>query len=174
VQSMRSLFFGVILGILLTVAIGWSASKYYGYFVVPAASYLTYKAASEVLDRVRLKNSERKNGLQNKTAKKAGKRLASTAIAAGTVGTIAVIGAGTIFLIEDHCDELAEINELNQLIEDSNEGFDYQVCFEETKEYVDIWKDEAKDYAEENWRSIVEKSGESWANIKGAIGWPWF
>jgi hypothetical protein len=172
---LRHLFFGALIGVVVTTLVGFASWKYSGYVAVSAASYAAYKGASAAIDKIKQRNVAKKSDLKQKTAKKAGKRLGTAVIAAGTIGTVAVVGVSTSFLIEDHCEGLREIYELDALTNDQESPFDYAVCLAETKTMIADWSSEAVSHGKEQWREILTQTAELTETSKELMPkWPWF
>jgi len=171
----KGIVIGLVLGSLLTVATGVFVSRLgWGYALVPVGTYASFKASEAILNKINERNVQKKNSLKSKSTMRAGKRLSTSAISAGTIGTIAVVGATTIFLIEDHCEQIAEIHETEAILNGENEMFDYNSCLKDSRELVKDWGDEAKAYTIENWKTIIEWSRFNRDEAKKLLGWPWF
>lgn len=172
---LRHVILGALIGALITALVGFAGWKYSGYVAVSAASYAAYKGASVALDKIKQRNASKKSDLKQKTAKKAGKRLGTSVIAAGTVGTLAVVGVGTSFLIEDHCEELREVYDLDSLASNQEFSFDYAVCLAETKLMIVDWGAEALSYGKTQWRDILTQTTKVTEASKEVMPkWPWF
>jgi hypothetical protein len=172
---LRHMVLGALIGVFVTTLVGFASWKYSGYVAVSAATYAAYKSASMAIDKIKQRNIAKKSDLKQKTAKKAGKRLGASAIAAGTVGTVAVVGVGTSFLIEDHCEDLREIYELDSLLGPQELQFDYGVCLADTKAMIGEWGEEALIFGKAQWRDVLAQTTELTEMSKELMPrWPWF
>lgn len=147
---MKKIIFGVLVGVLMSIVAGYAFVKYKGYVLAPAAAM----SALYVLDKLKMRNDEKKKNLSQKTAKKTGERLASQSIAAGTLGAAAVVGLVTSYAIVDHCEELKDINEVDNLLNGDEKEFSFESCIKTTKESTQVWMGEAYTYSKEQAKII--------------------
>ncbi len=160
----------VIITVVLTVSVmvsgALAAIKLGGWVVISGGTYATLKASQAALSQIRDRNQARKQRLAQKTTQKAGRRIATGAIAAGTVGTMAVIAVTTANLVEDHCDELRELTALEAIASGEEPDFEWESCISETRELASSWGSDAIDYG----RQQVDALGSYIQKSSSAVG----
>jgi len=127
-----SLFFNSMLGMfgLTTVA-------------VDKLSKLT--AASQVLDTVKSRHKNKKLQTSKKFIKKASKKIASTAVAAATVGTVAVAVAMVKLEIDDYCEDKKQLQDDDNALYSTNIEFNLSQCITEANADSKVIYSEAKE-----------------------------
>jgi uncharacterized protein YbjQ (UPF0145 family) len=162
---MKKFILGVLIGILIAFVFGYAFAKYKGYVLAPAAAV----SALYALDKLKMRNADKKKNLTHKTAKKTGKRLASQSIAAGTLGTAAVVGLATSYAVVDHCEELNDIHEVDNLLNGDAKEFDFESCIQTTKESTQIWMTEAFEYSQEQTKIIISDIKEKASDFRSKL-----
>jgi hypothetical protein len=144
--AIKSAIYGVCIalalvaaGLMLVFQMGW-------YVLVPSKEFAALHASQAVLSKVSQWNQHKRTQLKAKVAKKATKRIATSATASvlPIVSTVAATGAAAYFIIEDHCDALAENFELQQMLIAGTEKFDTDRCLAEMQIEAKEWVTEAK------------------------------
>ena len=139
----------VAAGLMLVFKMGW-------YVLVPSKEFAALSASQAVLSKVGQWNQHKRTQLKAKVAKKATKRIASSAVAGALpiMATVAAAGATTYFLVEDHCDALAENFELEQMLVAGTEKYDTDRCLAEMKMEAKEWVIDAKTEGERNFHEL--------------------
>lgn len=154
--AIKSAIYGVCLalamvtaGLLLVFKMGW-------YVLVPSQEFATLTASQAMLSKVSQWNQHKRTQLKAKAAKKATKRIAASATASvlPIVATVAATGATAYFLVEDHCDALAENFELDQMLIAGTEKFDTDRCLAEMEVEAKEWINEAKTEGKESFNEL--------------------
>lgn len=154
------------------------------------------RQSQQVVETMKDRNADKKHKSPRKFAQKAGKKLSTTAVAAATVGTVAVVGVTTFFLAEEYCDEKEELNEETNLLYGTNEAFNRKACLTAAEQDVKVvWDDvkegatgavktaidETSEYSSEKWAAVKEataaalrkaneSTGETWTDMKSWFG----
>ena len=130
------------------------------------------KSSHLVAQRMKTLHKQRKIKTTKRFAARSGKRVASTALAAATIGTVAVVTAMTYLEISDYCDEKQDLQEDANVLYGTNVAFNFDQCIEEGKEESKRILSEVKEYSVETASSAfdntVRYSAEKWAAIKEA------
>lgn len=154
--AIKSVIYGVCLaltlvaaGLMLVFQMGW-------YVLVPSKEFAALHASQAVLSQVSQWNQHKRSQLKAKAAKKATKRIATSATASvlPIVATVAATGATAYFLVEDHCDALAQNFELDQMLIAGAEKFDTDRCLAEMKVEAKEWVAEAKTEGRESFDEL--------------------
>jgi hypothetical protein len=154
--AIKSAIYGVCIalvmvtaGLLLVFKMGW-------YVLVPSKEFAALHASQAMLSQVSQWNQHKRTQLKAKAAKKATKRIAASATASvlPVVATVAATGATAYFLVEDHCDALAENFELDQMLIAGTEKFDTDRCLAEMEVEAKEWINEAKTEGKESFNEL--------------------
>ena len=153
---LKGIFYGAVLTVSLAVAAGALVLKM-GYLTIQSAKEVAEAAAkvaalsatkraltkdlthsrginSKLRERNHLKLKKALPKLMKNGVKKGGAIVASSLGGALTVGlTTALVGT---LLADDHCENLKDIHEMDQLLDDAEKKFDYKMCFNETIKVV--------------------------------------
>jgi hypothetical protein len=107
-----------------------------GLFGLTAASVTAIaelRQAKHVVEQLKKKHDVKKNAISSRYIKKAGKRAATSAITALTIGTAGVVTAVVSFEAINYCEERKELQEDENILNGSNQTFSIDQCFEEAK-----------------------------------------
>lgn len=130
------------------------------------------KSSHFVAQQMKMRHKQRKLKATKRFAARSGKRVASTALAAATIGTVAVITTMTYLEVSDYCEEKQDLQEDANILYGTKVEFDFDQCVEEGKEDSKRIMSEAKQYSIETastaFDSTVRYSAEKWAVIKDA------
>lgn len=145
----------IILTITLTLSIitatvafaGQAILGLAGFTVVTVDKLHKLTAASQVLDKVKVHHSKRKLRTSKRFVKKASRKVASTAVAAATIGTVAVAATMIGLEVADYCEQQQEINELDNVLNGTNQAFDFNQCVDEASENTQLIFEEVKQAA---------------------------
>lgn len=121
VAMAASLFLNSILGAFSLVAL-------------PAGELLKLRASQQVVERMKERHNYKKTNASKRITKRAAKRVASTAVAAATVGTVAVAATMTGLEIADYCEEKQSLHEDESILYGTEAAFDLEHCLEEGKD----------------------------------------
>ena len=106
-----------------------------GLFGLAATSVETLndlRASQQVVQTMKKRHTQRKNRVLKRFARRSGKRVASTALAAATVGTVAVAAVMTTMAISDHCEEKRQLQEEENVLYGTHTAFDLDRCLDES------------------------------------------
>jgi hypothetical protein len=171
----------VLLSVLATAATMIFAAKLFlssilGFFnlaAVPLEAMQKLRASQEIVEKMKTRNAERKVRVTKRFVKKAGRRVAASALAATTVGTVAVAVVVTGMEINSYCDDKAELQADENLLNGTSDRFDYDACIEAAREDSIKILDEAKASttaaASEALGASREVVKKKWGSVKGAI-----
>ena len=125
-----------------------------------------------VAQRMKTLHKQRKIKTTKRFAARSGKRVASTALAAATIGTVAVVTAMTYLEISDYCDQKQDLQEDANILYGTEVEFNFDQCIEEGKKESKRILSEVKEYsietASSTFDNTVRYSAEKWAAIKEA------
>jgi hypothetical protein len=159
VSLAASLFLNSILGI-------------FGLAATSVETLTKLRNSQQVLEKVKQHHATKKTRVANRLTKRSTKRVASTALAAATVGTVAVAIVMTGLELENYCDEKASLQDDDNLLYGTEIQFDYEQCLEESQEDANVILAEAKDTVTSSVSDAFEKtsefSKETWADIQTA------
>lgn len=168
---------GFFVGILSTLtACGFAGHLYlnsilgvFGLSAVPLPTLAGLRASQATVSTLKSRHQAKKSNLSKRFVKRTGRRLASSALAAATVGTVAVIVTATGFEIADYCEDKEALLEEGNLLHGTNDTFDLDQCIEDAKSdtreiiasarndasaaVVDTWS-EARSYSEEQYQEL--------------------
>ena len=90
------------------------------------------QASQKVVQTMKKRHTQRKSRVTKRFVKRSGKRVASTALAAATVGTVAVAAVVTTMAISDHCGEKRLLQEDGNVFHGTSTAFDLDRCLGES------------------------------------------
>ena len=186
----------VILSVAATlVAVGLAAALFLntilGVFGLAATSIdalQNLRASQQVVEKMKKRHAQKKLDVSRKLAKGSAKRVASTALAAATVGTVGVAVTMASFEVAKYCEEKEELQDDANILYETNVAFDFDRCIEEGKkdskrmleglknssvEAVADAFDESARYSSETWAAIRAASVEAFQAAGAAVGELW-
>jgi hypothetical protein len=135
-------------------------------------SLQSLKTSHQVVEKMKKRHNQKKLNVSKKFAKKSTRRVASTALAAATVGTVAVAVTMVTFEVVDYCEEKKELQINGNLLYGTNVEFGIERCFEEGKEDSKTILQESMDSSvvavSNAFDETAKYSGEKWAAIREA------
>ena len=146
----------------------------FGLAATSAGTLATLQASQRVVEKMKARHARKQTRITKRFVKRSGRRVASTALAAAIVGTVAVVAAMTTIEIANYCDEKRALQEEANLLYGANIEFDLEQCLDESEE-------DAKEIIAEATGVVTTKVSDAfdtteryvkelWANIKaGAI-----
>lgn len=148
----KSALYGVLLTLALVVGALMLVLKMGWYVWIPgremAAMAASTMASKALLNQIEDRNKAKFSKLKSQVAKKASKRMATSTVAGMLPGSAVIAGVATAgFLIEDHCEELQDAFELDQLLKGGSEKFDHGACLKEMQAEAVQWGDDARQEA---------------------------
>ena len=115
---------------------------------------------------------QKKSRITKRFVKRSGKRVASGALAAATVGTVAVVAAMTTIEIADYCEEQKELQADLDILDGTSTEYDLDKCIEQSGEHAKAIYAEAKSAvtsaAADALDSTKNYSQALWTDIKAA------
>ncbi|MGB5198417.1 MAG: hypothetical protein WBN68_11080 [Sedimenticolaceae bacterium] len=166
---------------LTLTAVGLAASLFLnsilGLFGLAATSVGTLsslQASQQIVEKMKQRHLRKKARVSKRFVKRSGKRVASAALAAATVGTVAVAVAMTSMEISDYCEEKETLQKDANLLYGTDVAFDLETCIEESQDDANAILSEATDTVMQTVEDAFDKTGEysreAWANVKRATG----
>lgn len=146
------------------------------------------RASHQVVDKMKQRHSQKKLNVSRKLAKDSTKRVASTALAAATVGTVAVAVTMASFEVARYCEQKEELQGDANILYGTHVEFDMSQCLEEgkqdSKDLLDELKnssvaavsnafDESARYSAETWAAIRAATVEAFQSAGVAVGELW-
>jgi len=142
----------------------------FGLATTSIESLQNLKISQQVVERMKARHGKMKQKAIKRFAKRPLKRITTAAIAAATVGTVAVAVTVTGLEVADYCDEQQQLREEYDILYGTNSEFDYAQCFEEGKQELTSLLSGVKDSSitviSDAWKNTAQYSTEKWANIK--------
>ena len=146
----------------------------FGLAATTVESLNNLRASEQVLNKVKHRHAKKKTRVAKRLVKRSGKRVAATALAAATIGTVAVAVAMTSMEIADYCSEKKDLQEEANVLHGTNVEFDTEQCVEESKDDAEALLTEAKtavtSSVSDAFESTAHYSKELWASAKTATG----
>jgi hypothetical protein len=144
----------------------------FGLAVTTVSTLESLQASHSLTEKIKANHKKKKKGIHKRFVKKSGKRVASGALAAATIGTIAVAVTMTSFEIMNYCEELEELQTESNIIYGTEFQFDYSQCFEdaseETKSILTGLKNSSVTAVSEAMQATANYSSDKWAMVKSS------
>ena len=86
------------------------------------------QASHQVVQKLKSRQLRKQKRISKRFVKRSGKRVASGALAAATVGTVAVVAAMTTIEISDYCEDKRALQEEATLLYGTDIEFDLEQC----------------------------------------------
>jgi len=140
-----------------------------GVFGLAATSVETLnnlRTSQGIIEAMKQRHTRKKNRKTKRFVKRSGRRVASTALAAATVGTVALAAVMTSMAISDYCDEKRTLQEDANLLYGTDVAFDLERCLYESADDAKAIIAEATDTV----ATKVSKAFESTANTEARCG----
>ena len=167
-QAVKSILYGVVfssiifaVALMLVFKAGW-------YVLVPAHEFAALQASQKLLQTVGDWNQKKRAHIKSKVAKKGTKRIATSAVAGAIpmVATVTAAGVTAYFLIEDHCEDLADNYELEQLLVGGSDKFDAKQCLNEMKGEADVWLIDFKKEGDQSATEVRNWFSNIWSKLR--------
>lgn len=166
---------------LTLTAVGLAASLFlnsilgvFGLAATTVGALSSLQASQQIVEKVKQRHLRKKARMSKRFVKRSGKRVASAALAAATVGTVAVAVAMTSMEISDFCEQKKDLQKDANLLYGTNVAFDLERCIEESQGDARAILSEATDTVTQTVGDAFDKTGEysreAWANVKQATG----
>jgi len=171
-----SLFLSTVLG-----AFGLAATS--------VESLAQLQSSQKVVEKMKTRHKAKKLDVTKNFAKRSAKKIASTALAAATIGTVAVVVTVASIEVADYCEEKKSLQEDYNILYETTAEFDFDQCIKEGKEESKIVLDEIKnstissanaaidstvEYSNEQWLAIKEASAKAYKSSEMATNELWF
>lgn len=144
----------------------------FGLAVTSVDTLTKLQSSQKVVEQMKARHQAKKRDVTKNFAKKSSKKIASTALAAATIGTVAVVVTVASIEVTDYCEEKKSLQEDANILYGTKDEFDFDNCLEEGKQESKIILDEIKDStiasANEAIDSTIEYSNEQWLAVKQA------
>jgi hypothetical protein len=130
------------------------------------------RTSKQVVDSMKKRHDQKKLKTSTKLVKRSGKRIAATALAAATIGTVAVIVTMASLEVADYCEEKEDLQEDANILYGTLDKFDLAQCIEEGKKDSQSLLTQAMiasgSAVSNALESTARYSAEKWASIKKA------
>jgi predicted small secreted protein len=154
-----SLFFNTILGAFGLTATSISALK-------------NLKNSQLITERMKKRHAQKKIKTTKRFAARSGKRVASTALAAATIGTVAVVATMTYLEVSNYCEDKQDLQQDANILYGTDVEFDLDQCVkegeEDSKRILSEVKEQSIETASSAFDNTIQYSAEKWAAIKTA------
>jgi hypothetical protein len=146
------------------------------------------RASQAIVEKMRKRHETKKLNVSKKFVKRSGKKIASTSVAAATIGTAAVAVTVAGLEVHDYCEEKEELLTDENILFGTDAEFDYQMCLEEAQkdsesilisvkdsisESVAVSWEHTKDYSAEKWSATKKASAEAWDKVSQSTEGLW-
>jgi hypothetical protein len=147
------------------------------------------QSSQKIVEQMKTRHKAKKLDVTKSFAKRSSKKIASTALAAATIGTVAVVVTVASIEVADYCEDKKSLQEDSNILYGTNHEFDFDHCLEEAKEESKIILDEIKlsmiesvntamdttiEYSNEQWLAIKEASAQAFKSSEIATNELWF
>lgn len=154
-----SLFFNTILAAVGLTATSISALK-------------NLKNSQLITERMKKRHAQKKIKTTKRFAARSGKRVASTALAAATIGTVAVVATMTYLEVSNYCEDKQDLQQDANILYGTDVEFDLDQCVkegeEDSKRILFEVKEHSIETASSAFDNTIQYSAEKWAAIKTA------
>jgi len=173
---MKTIFFTFTTTVaLLFFAASLFLSSILGVFGLATTSVDTLsklQSSQKIVEKMKASHKVKKLDVTKNFAKRSSKKIASTALAAATIGTVAVVVTVASIEVADYCEDKKSLQEDFNILYEENHEFDFDQCLKEGKEESKIMLEEVKLSTAEAvttaMDSTVEYSNEQWLAVKQA------
>lgn len=140
------------------------------------------KAYSNKINTIKARHQTKNLNISKKFVERTGKKITSSAIAAGTIGTVGVVFTLAGLEAYYYCEDKQELFNDENILFDINKKFDYEACLNEarkdsekivtlvkeslSKEVNNAW-DRTKSFSQEQWQKVIEESNNVWQKTRG-------
>lgn len=140
------------------------------------------KMQTKKINTIKKRHKAKSLNTSKRFAVRSGKKIASSAIAAGTIGTAGVILIVAGLEVSDYCEDKEELLNDKNILFDTNEKFDSGTCLKEAKrdseeiiisvkksssELVENSWEDTKNFTTYQWQEVTKKSDKALQEIKG-------
>lgn len=128
------------------------------------------RESKQIVSKMKDRHKTRKANVSRKFVRKSGRKAASTAIAASTIGTVAVVLTVASLEVVDYCDEKKELLDEENILYGTGNTFDYDACLtegkEESRKIIESVKNDLSTTVTSAWEDTRKFSNEKWEEIK--------
>lgn len=163
--------------VVLVAAMGLFFKPVLAHFGMAATSIghlAALQASHQAVEKMKERHIKKKAHTRKRFGKRAGRRVASTTLAAITVGASGVAIAVGALEIADYCEEKGDLVKDANILYGRQDEFDLKYCAEEAKHDVEAMWSEAHGSTDAAVDRAVEKAAkyarENWESLKSAIG----
>lgn len=134
----------------------------FGFATISLEAFNNLRESEAIVESMRDRHQKKKANLNKKVGKRASKRVATSALAAATVGTVVVTTAVAGFEAEDYCQERRALLDDQRLLfpDEDVEEFSYEQCFDSALSDMTDATAELTDKSLAQLKSIWESLGE--------------
>jgi|TARA_B110000208_G_scaffold101112_1_gene126070 cytochrome c biogenesis factor len=135
------------------------------------------KNAKHSVENLKKRHKAKKLSVSKKYVKRASKKIASSALAAATIGTAGVVVIIAGLEASDYCEDEKELNKDENILYGKNKEFNNQECLdtanENTKQIIQSVKETVPKVADEAWEKTKNYSSQTLDTTKrmGNIAW---
>ena len=140
VSTVCVIFFSAFIAVKFFFA---SIFSFFGYAALPIEHLASLTHSKNVMQKMQQRHKTKSTNVSKRFIKRSSKKVAITAASAATIGTVAVIGSLTYLEISHYCDEKRILNDDANILFDTNEVFDMQMCLEQGKHESTLFANEA-------------------------------
>ena len=155
----------LVLNLFLTTILGT-----FGLAMTSVDKLQQMRQSQRVVDKMKARHADKKSALAKRHSKRAGKRIASTALAAATIGTVAVAVTMATIEVDDYCDEQRVLQDDANILYGTEVEFDLGQCvdqgLQDSAGLLSEVKHSAGQAVAEALESSAVYSAEAWQAVK--------
>ncbi|MBQ0724479.1 MAG: hypothetical protein KBT50_01700 [Cycloclasticus sp.] len=145
-------------------------------FGLAATSIHTLKnlyASQSVVNQMKQRHQVKKRNLTTAFTKRSAKKIASTALAAATIGTVAVAITMVSLEVSDYCEQKKSLHEDETILYATDSTFDFDQCIHDGQEDSKrLWQqvmESTNNSVNQALNAPIELSDQAWLGIKQAF-----
>jgi hypothetical protein len=127
---------------------------------------------NKLVKKVKQRHKAKKLNISKKFAKRTGKKIASTAVSAATIGTFAVISTVAYLEINDYCEDKKELFEDEKILFGKSGEFNFKQCVKVATKDADVIMNsigkETSDAVKKSWLSTKKAFGNKWKDLSSS------
>lgn len=122
------------------------------------------------IDTIKKRHKIKDLNSSKRFAERSGKKITSSAIAAGTIGTAGVIFTVAGLEVYDYCEDKQELLKDENILFDTSKKFDYETCLDEatkdSEKIITLIKESSSEAIKSSWNGTKDFSQEQWKIVK--------
>ncbi|WP_321323988.1 hypothetical protein [Thiomicrorhabdus sp.] len=133
--------------------------------------------SKQVVENMKKRHAEKKLAVSKKYVKRSSQKIASSAVAAATIGTAGVVVTIAGLEVYEYCEDKKELQEDENILFNKKEEFNFNECLiaanEDSKEIVTSVKKAVPEIVDQAWEDTKGFSSETWETTKAMSASVW-